>query len=72
MILHPNGRQVHVMHSLRPQMHASMLLELEIQNERDMYPTRHVIHELRASHNVEVTGVDILVLVCHGVSLHFG
>ena len=39
---------------------------------RNMYPTRHVIHKLGASHHIKVPEVDMLVLVRHGISLRSG
>jgi hypothetical protein len=46
--------------------------KIEIQNVRDVYPTRQVIHKLCASDNVEIQVVDIFVMVRHGVTLHSG
>ena len=38
---------------------------------RDTYPTRHVVHKLGTSHNIEVRDTCILVLVDHDVLLNF-
>ena len=72
LILHPSSCEVHNLHSSGLQSLASMFNKHQKQLGRDMYPTRQVIHKLRASHNIKVPDVDMLILVRHGLSLQSG